>query len=272
MIACADARLSTSGPGARRFFPQHHPRSRSGLLPLESPWRYCRLIRARWETPRANSCCLGARRMSGVIAAMRRTLLSCSSLARNGLIGFATGALPFAAPAWAADSGFLRHDLDPVRIQPAGSGGADHGAGPARLFRAGGDPVDAHPHPRREERITATCRHRGPAAPGRPLPRAVVRRAANPDLVGRRRQPPADIGRHLPSDAAGHAATHPRLRNLAAAGTCAADGPCGRGAARERRRVSAQPHHLQRPRHRGDGARGRRPGHRADSRTLRAPA
>jgi signal transduction histidine kinase len=45
--------------------------------------------------------------MSGVIAAMRRTLLSCSSLARNGLIGFATGALPFAAPAWAADSGFL---------------------------------------------------------------------------------------------------------------------------------------------------------------------
>jgi signal transduction histidine kinase len=38
---------------------------------------------------------------------MRRTLLSCSSLARNGLIGFATGALPFAAPAWAADSGFL---------------------------------------------------------------------------------------------------------------------------------------------------------------------
>jgi signal transduction histidine kinase len=45
--------------------------------------------------------------MSGVIAAMRRTLLSCSSLARNGLIGFATGALPLAAPAWAADSGFL---------------------------------------------------------------------------------------------------------------------------------------------------------------------
>ena len=45
--------------------------------------------------------------MSGVIAAMRRTLLSCSSLARNGLIGFATSALPFAAPAWAADSGFL---------------------------------------------------------------------------------------------------------------------------------------------------------------------
>jgi signal transduction histidine kinase len=45
--------------------------------------------------------------MSGVIAAMRRTLLSCSSLARNGVIGFATSALPFAVPARAADSGFL---------------------------------------------------------------------------------------------------------------------------------------------------------------------
>jgi signal transduction histidine kinase len=42
--------------------------------------------------------------MSGVIAAMRRTLLSCSSLARSGLIGFATSALAFAAPARAADS------------------------------------------------------------------------------------------------------------------------------------------------------------------------
>lgn len=38
---------------------------------------------------------------------MRRTLLSCSSLARNGLMGFAAGGLPLAAPAWAADAGFL---------------------------------------------------------------------------------------------------------------------------------------------------------------------
>jgi signal transduction histidine kinase len=46
--------------------------------------------------------------MSGVFGSMRRTLLSCSSLARNGLIGFASTALPFAAPVWAGDAGL--HD------------------------------------------------------------------------------------------------------------------------------------------------------------------
>ncbi|HWX85581.1 MAG TPA: two-component sensor histidine kinase, partial [Xanthobacteraceae bacterium] len=41
--------------------------------------------------------------MSGVIVAMRRTLLSCTSLARNGLIGLAVLALLPAGPAAAAD-------------------------------------------------------------------------------------------------------------------------------------------------------------------------
>jgi signal transduction histidine kinase len=41
--------------------------------------------------------------MSGVIVAMRRTLLSCTSLARNGLIGLAALALLPAGPAAAAD-------------------------------------------------------------------------------------------------------------------------------------------------------------------------
>jgi signal transduction histidine kinase len=41
--------------------------------------------------------------MSGVIVSMRRTLLSCTSLARNGLIGLATTALLPARPANAAD-------------------------------------------------------------------------------------------------------------------------------------------------------------------------
>src|SRR5271169_3078969 len=41
--------------------------------------------------------------MSGVIVAMRRTLLSCTSLARNGLIGLATSALLLAGPAAAED-------------------------------------------------------------------------------------------------------------------------------------------------------------------------
>src|SRR5258708_10183129 len=41
--------------------------------------------------------------MSGVIVSMRRTLLSCTSLARNGLMGSALAALLPAAPAKAAD-------------------------------------------------------------------------------------------------------------------------------------------------------------------------
>ncbi|MFY9955599.1 PAS-domain containing protein [Bradyrhizobium sp.] len=45
--------------------------------------------------------------MSGVIVAMRRTLLSCTSLARNGLIGLAALVLLPAGPAAAADLGVL---------------------------------------------------------------------------------------------------------------------------------------------------------------------
>jgi signal transduction histidine kinase len=41
--------------------------------------------------------------MSGVIGSMRRTLLSCTALARNGLVGFVASALPFARPARAGD-------------------------------------------------------------------------------------------------------------------------------------------------------------------------
>src|SRR5215469_16941961 len=49
----------------------------------------------------------GARRMSGVIGSMRRTLLSCTMLARNGLIGLVASALLFAPPAHAADASLL---------------------------------------------------------------------------------------------------------------------------------------------------------------------
>src|SRR5271169_5507421 len=45
--------------------------------------------------------------MSGVIVAMRRTLLSCTSLARNGLIGLAASALLPAGPAAAKELGVL---------------------------------------------------------------------------------------------------------------------------------------------------------------------
>src|ERR1700752_2851523 len=54
----------------------------------------------------ANSCFLLGRRMSGVIVAMRRTLLSCTTLARNGLIGFGP-LLPIASPAFAGDAQLL---------------------------------------------------------------------------------------------------------------------------------------------------------------------
>ena len=46
--------------------------------------------RTAGETPGVQSCGLG-QTMSGVIAAMRRTLLSCTSLARDGLV--AVGAM-----------------------------------------------------------------------------------------------------------------------------------------------------------------------------------
>jgi signal transduction histidine kinase len=45
--------------------------------------------------------------MSGVIVAMRRTLLSCTSLAGDGLIGLATAALPSTGPAWAGEPTFV---------------------------------------------------------------------------------------------------------------------------------------------------------------------
>src|SRR4029077_10823852 len=95
------------------LFAQQDQRSRSGLLPLEFAWRYCSLIREpvrqrdplRAEIRAAISCDVGAI-MSGVIVSMRRTLLSCTSLARNGLIGLAAALLP-AQSAQAADQSLL---------------------------------------------------------------------------------------------------------------------------------------------------------------------
>jgi len=45
--------------------------------------------------------------MSGVIVAIRRTLVSCTPLARDGLIGIATAALPSTGPAWAGEPTLL---------------------------------------------------------------------------------------------------------------------------------------------------------------------
>src|SRR5581483_2087692 len=50
---CANAVLRAGVARADRFFAQRSLRSRSGLLPVDSAWRYLRLIRAGGETRRA---------------------------------------------------------------------------------------------------------------------------------------------------------------------------------------------------------------------------
>jgi signal transduction histidine kinase len=60
--------------------------------------------------PGAESCGLG-RTMSDVIAAMRRTLLSCTSLVRDGIVGVAVSALATSAPARAGDLQLLEQAL-----------------------------------------------------------------------------------------------------------------------------------------------------------------
>ena len=73
------------------------------LLPADSRRGYCDSIRERWgEAPGAESCGLG-QTMSDVIAAMRRTLLSCTSLVRDGIVGVAVSMLATSAPACAGD-------------------------------------------------------------------------------------------------------------------------------------------------------------------------
>src|ERR1700736_1006476 len=58
------------------------------------------------QAPSVKSCGLG-QTMSGVIVAMRRTLLSCTSLARNGLITLGTTTLVSIVPAHAGDLALL---------------------------------------------------------------------------------------------------------------------------------------------------------------------
>ncbi len=104
--------------------------------------------------------------MSGVIVAMRRTLLSCTSLARNGLIALATAHSASIAPAYAGDLPLLDTISAYPRSQSPGIRGADHGAGAARLFGGGRDPADAHPRSARHEArrgcapTSADCRSR----------------------------------------------------------------------------------------------------------------
>src|SRR6202041_206674 len=89
--------------------------SRTGARTARNRYRLC-VKRA----PGAKSCGLG-QTMSGVIASIRRTLLSCTSLARNGLITCGTAALGAAvvgpaalaaiAPAEASDLSVVEHTI-----------------------------------------------------------------------------------------------------------------------------------------------------------------
>src|SRR3982074_3581857 len=62
------------------------------------------------KTAGVKLCGLG-RTMSDVIAAMRRTLLSCTSLVRDGIVGVAVGVLTNSAPARAGDLQLLEQAL-----------------------------------------------------------------------------------------------------------------------------------------------------------------
>ena len=259
----------------RAFFCDRDSRSRSGLLPAESRWGYCHSIRAAAVDFAGRKVVRFGANMSGVIVAMRRTLLSCTSLARDGLI--ALGARRCSADQRRPQAGDL--SLDDAVSSCLDLNRQEFAVLTTALALLGFSVVAAILLMRTRVRAaTNEARLRAEIgelqARGRPVPRAAVRGAADPDLVGGGRQPAANQRRHLAADAAGGAfapaAAHPRVWNLAAAGAGAADGSCGRRAARGRRGFSAQPDHIERTHRRGHGPRHRRPGHRADSRTRRS--
>ena len=202
---------------------------------------------------------------------MRRTLLSCTSLARHGLIALATALLLPAAPAFAGD----------LTITQAISAWLDlnhqeFAALTTALSLLGFTVVAAILLMRTRIRAAANeLRLRSDIADLQvQADRLRALLFAEPQILiawaagDNRPQISGDTSLLISQDAE-FAAAHPRLWNLAAAGTGAADGPCGRCAARGRRRLSAQSLHLDRPRHRSDGPRHRRASHCADSRTRR---
>ena len=211
--------------------------------------------------------------MSGVIVAMRRTLLSCTSLARDGLIALVPTAFGAVAEARAGDlaildsiDAFLDMNHQEFAVLTTALALLGFSVVAAILLmrtRLRAAKSEARLRADIAELQIQTDRYQ----------RAAVRRTAGADLVGGRRQQAGNRRRHLAADAAGRpaasAAADSGVRNLAAAGAGAADGPCGRCLARGRRGLPAQSHHLERTHRRSHGPRDRRPGHGADSRTRR---
>ena len=177
--------------------------------------------------------------MSGVIVAMRRTLLSCTSLARNGLIGLAASALLPAGPAAAEDlacsarsrlsSTFNRQEIAVLATALALLG-----------FSVVAAILLMHTRVRaakNEARLRADIRGLQVQADRyRALlfaePQILIAWAAGDN----RPQISGDVSLLVPQE---FAATRSRVRNLAAAGTGAADGSRRRRVARGRRGLSA---------------------------------
>ena len=143
---------------------------------------------------------------------MRRTLLSCTSLARNGLIGTCLAACA------------RRRNRHPRRRTVASQKLVDmldlnhqeFAVLTTALALLGFSVVAAILLMRTRvraatEREQAAKRNRRAAGPDRPVARAAVRRAAGADLLGRRRRPAANQRRHLAAVAAGPAADPQRI-------------------------------------------------------------
>ena len=139
--------------------------------------------------------------MSGVIVAMRRTLLSCTSLARNGLIALGTAALaagragPCRRIAVRSERSRPGFDLNHQEIAVLTTALALLGFSVVAAILLMRTRVRAASN---EARLRADIRRS--AGRGRPVPRAAVRRTADPDLVGGGRQSPADQRRYLAAD------------------------------------------------------------------------
>jgi hypothetical protein len=122
--------------------------------------------------------------MSGVVAAMRRTLLSCTSLARHGMLALATTLSTASEPALADDLSLAQvvsawFDLNHQEFAVLTTALALVG------FSVVASILLMRTRVRLPDRGSAALRYRRVAGPGRPVAGAVVRGTANPDFLGR---------------------------------------------------------------------------------------
>ena len=187
---------NTGLSGNPLIFTQPDSRSRSGLLPGQLPLGILSL----------NSCTAGVSAGPEVVRSganhVGRSRGDASKPAVVHLIGTSRHDRARLCFVCRVGTRFGRRyvalggDFGLARPQSPGIRGADDGIVAARLYRRGGDPVDAHPRQGDPHRGPPAHRHRRTADAGRPVARAAVRRAANPDFLGRRRQPAPDQRRH----------------------------------------------------------------------------